>query len=571
MIRFYVTKALEFSKNDSYIVNVNYETKKNEVYELGEIGPVSMDKSKNTWFFDSEKKNFFFYPFVNIDDCKMVINIETKTRVKNKFFGTAKVQLNEVQYNTEIALDVQDVSDTKLTKPQIFIYVETAFERFNKILAKTDNNFKLNSDDDKKRLNAQNYLYIYLESAQKLRKGMIPELQIYEYDVRDGGYSNLIGKTTEKKKGKKSIIKKIVAKHPFTTKDCTQLFYIDINELTPNLRFIPMLRLNAKPNGKMIFHINYGLYAFETLPTIKQDKKDNYLFKEAVPSAFEPKLVYQDVIFNPEDTLQTGHVSFSFSNDFFQPQQIQLLAKKERNIEEFAFEIRKKMLPKNFPVFRRTQVIPNSLYDLEKICDDNKKRLPEKTTVQLIWTGDADIDLSICALNKKSECVGHCSFKDKVFFHDKALQFFPMVKTDPNLEDESSYSSEVAKPVEPENSEKIVIKFFSLSKQVKTLLICITSYNKITFNKLSPQIKIIDERDNFELLYYRLSAIEAKNGFLFAAFRRAPNFNWLLIPIIKFCDESKPYDAHRVFVEELQQNDYITTFIKNRVKEMGKS
>ncbi|OHT14021.1 hypothetical protein TRFO_15677 [Tritrichomonas foetus] len=546
MLNLYVVKGLDLPKGETINVIVDYIKKDKSIYRLGETGPVGFNKSSNTWPFDEERKTLFFYPFVDFDDMTICLTLKAKSLLKKKEIGSTTINLNEIKYNEEYGVSI-NIPDSKQMNPQVFIYAETYFERYANILkSKPEQNANFGKSN-KDVLKKNNYFYVYIE-CQKLSKGSSKaELQIYEHDIEDGGYSNLIGKTTSKKIGSKTIIKKQITKNPITSNGCTQLFYFDVNEIRANFRYIPLIRIHANPGR---YFVNYVLYSFDDLPEIEQDKDGIYKFNSLIKTPFEPNIVLQDIVDCAYEDLYTGYKCFSFNENKFIYYSIQQMRKNNRELDDYTLELRKNLSPRGLSVFKRIYMSPNTLYHLKELCDSRNRHFSERIMIHLSWQSDADLDLSICALNKNLDCVGHVSFKDTKFFKADALQHIEQFR------DEN-----------PENGgiEKAMIKLTALSYQVKTILITITSYSKTPFNKVSPGIKILDANDNFELLFYQLSSIEAKTGLLFAAFQRAPKHMWYLVPLLKYNDETKPYDAHRVFIESLKHSNSITEFIQKNL------
>ncbi|KAK8871103.1 hypothetical protein M9Y10_009016 [Tritrichomonas musculus] len=566
MFRLYIVRALELTKGDTYIITVNHESKREKkTIQIGHTHPVKDDRTNNYWLFDEEHEHMIFYPFVDSDDSKIFLSVYKIGVMKSKkLMGTATFELNKILYEDDFEIPIDPETDPGKANPRVFVYVETFFgHMLNKVLLKAENNEPIDVIKEKNKiLKTVNFLYVYLENPRNALGKTPSELQIYECNPRDGGYSNLIGRTTPKKSENKKtlheiIIKKENFKASITRNGCSQLYYFNVNELIRmgEFLYLPLIRINSEPGN---YIINYALYSFNYFPTLIPDKDGNYDFSKLGIKPFKPHLIQQDVVYCPSTDLFTGTSCFGFCPSQEDPTKYEfksyrVLQDHQDNLsfDDFAKNIRMRLLP-NVSVFKRLIMSKTKLYSLKKIAEFHQRMFLIKIKINLSWRSKADLDLSLCVLNKNQDCIGHVSFKDHYFFDNKSIKH--------------------AKPFREEarengGFEEVSIKMVKLPHQAKTILIVITSYKKTPFNKISPApiIRMFDDtnkQDLVELMFYKLSSISAGTGVLFAALQRAPNSEWYFVPLEIYCNESKPYDAHRVLIEKIKAINPIEDFIK---------
>lgn len=568
MFRLYIVKALELTKGDTYIVTVDHQTKKDrKIIRLGQTSSVKDDKTNNFWIFDEDHESMFFYPFIDAEDCKIILNIYKIGVMKSKkHFGSCTFELNQVIYEDEYEIPISTTTVIDKLNPRIFIYVETYFSYLlKKMLTQNKKHQPVEIIKEKNKIFKNiNYLYVYLESpndesSQKEKS----ELQIYECSTEDGGYSNLIGRTTPKKSENKNsyreiIIKKQNFKYPITQNGCTQLYFFNVNEvaLSDEYLYVPLIRSTMNTGGNYV--INYVFYSYNYFPTLIENKEGYYDFGKLEIKPFKPHLIQQDVVYCPSKDLFTGLNCFTFGPaeedaSKYEFKSYRILQDHQQNLkfDDFAKNIRTRILP-NMNVFKRLILNPLKLYTLKQIYEYHHRSFLLKLKINLTWKCKADLDLSLCVLNKNLDCIGHVSFKDHHFFENKSIKHLKSIRE---------------KVAENGGSENCTIKIVKLPHQAKTILIVITSYKKTPFNRLTPApiIKIFDntnKSDLCELLYYQLSSISNGNAVLFATLQRGHNGEWYLVPLQIYSGESKPYDAHRVLIEKIKDFNYIDDFVK---------
>lgn len=573
MFRLYVVKALELTKGDTYIVTVDHQTKKDKkIIRLGQTQPVKDDKTNNYWIFDEEYEEMYFYPFIDAEDCKIFLNFYKIGVMKSKKLAySVNFDLNQVRYGEEYELSLVSVlNPDKQQNPRIIIYVDTYFNYLQKKIASKNKKMQPMKINEQDRIFKNiNYLYVYLECPfDETSEKKKSELQIYECSTEDGGYSNLIGRTTPKKSENKNsykeiIIKKQNFKYPLTQNGCTQLYFFNVNEvaLSNEYLYVPLIRsINNGGN----YTIYYVFYSFNHYPVPDQTKEGYYDFYKLDIKPFTPHLIQFDQVYCPSKDLFTSVNCFTFgpvSNDtsMYEFKSYRIYQDQQQNLQfdDFAKNIRTRILP-NMNVFKRLVLNPLKLYTIKQIYDFHHRSFLLKLKINLTWKCKADLDLSLCVLNKNLDCIGHVSFSDPYFFENKSIKHL------------TPFRDEV-----PENggSENCTIKIVKLPHQAKTILICISSYKKTPFNRLTPApiIRIYDntnKSDLCELLYYQLSSISNGNGVLFATLQRGHSNAWYLVPLQLYCNESKPYDAHRVFIEKIKSFNYIDDFVQKHQKDI---
>lgn len=564
MFRLYLVKALELTKGDTYCITIDHESRKEKkIIRFGTTANVKEEKLQYTWIFDANHENMYFYPFTDSDDSKITLTINRVNLIKSKKpVATVSFNLNEVKYEEDFEIPIAASFGPNL-KSRVIIYVETYFGHLlNKLTDAQSQSKDVKFIKDKHRtLKNHNFLYVYIDQSPRSPETSNLELQIYECNKNDGGYSNLIGRTTPKKSEKKDnyqsiVIKKEVFKYPITKRGCTQIYYFNLDDIASSdeFRYIPLVRINSNPG---IFLINYVIYSYNYIPPLLQNKDGIYDFTELNLTPFSPRIIQQDEVSFASEDLYTVHSCFEFRTKEDEPSKkefvsynIPQLKQNNQRFDDFAKSIRMQCLP-DIQIYKRLIMNQSKLYTMKTISDYHDRHEPQKIRIVLSWKCDADLDLSLCALNKYLDCIGHVSFKDNDYFDNNSIKHL--------------------KPIRYENKEEggeenVTVKLFQLPHQVKTLLVVITSYNKVPFNKLTPapMIKFVDNTnkvDLFELMSYKLSSISSKTGLLFGALQRVTHKPWHFVPLFDYCRENKPYDAHRVFIERLKGVNTIADFI----------
>jgi stress response protein SCP2 len=209
---------------------------------------------------------------------------------------------------------------------------------------------------------------------------------------------------------------------------------------------------------------------------------------------------------------------------------------------EFSRELRKYILPRDVKIWDHIHLELEHIYSFADLGQVHGREPPQNLRITCQWHGKADLDLSLCGLNRRFQCVGRVSFNDLIFF-EGAIEHFPPFREDGN------------------GFEDMAIRFGRIPKQVKLLLVVITSYGG---DPLLGEVKILDDADHFELMCHELNSSSPKPGLLFGIFARTQSNDWDFLPALMPVEATKPYTAHAGLKQFIKDSNYVQKLYDRR-------
>ena len=517
----HLPKADFFGKSDPYCV-VEHKNKNGQTYRIGKT--VTLKKTLNpTW--DQKRELPFQYPFVRANDSLVLFKVYDFNKVKDDvLLGTCAINLNEEPLHKELAYKLNLEKSTK-SNPMLFIWIDTAFDGI---------------EPGEPLLRQHNYLYVYMKFPPQSPGGTTADLQVYHCSKINGGLST----NYTKQNNKPGLVERQVFKTPFTD-GCEQMYMICIDNLDEGAVFLPMVKVNTFPGE---FTITYALFAFNDLPAMGQDKEgvfeyDKLVFDPVFNPRFTPVLIHQHTLpVRQSPELYSDSYSISFTEQEVVVQEIAPVVQARRPWPEFTVSLRKAVLPEDVKIWERIRLGTSQVYALAAFGKQHQRPEPHEIKMYFQWHGDYDVDLSICALNKNDDCVGHVSFHDAEWFNGGLVHAPP-------------YRCKEGEEIG--GLEDVTIYFDKIPSQVKALLVVLTSYKGDPLSKIEGTFQFVDNSDQFELMYYDFKTTEEKSGMMFGMFTRSRETKWDYFPSFIYMDVQKPYDAHRSLKNHFKSSQYI--------------
>jgi hypothetical protein len=521
MFRFYVLKGENLpkgdvnGKSDPYCV-IEHQSVDGKLYRIGQT-LVIPENLNPQW--DVNNKIPFDFPFTRANDSALTFHIWDHDRFSAPdHLATLSIRLCDVPLRKDLSYKLIPDKPAR-SNPMLWIWVETGFEKMVKC---------------RTALKMHNYFYVFMEYPRGSPKGSSAELKIYQCDDGDGGFSELITADMPQP----NSVERQTLKEALNSAGADQLFRFDVANIDSQRIFLPLIKVESYGGD---FKLTFALLAYNELPQFEQDKDGVWLYHQC---RFDPavnmkpcmQMIDQLPLAAPVPTeTYSSPCAFQFLRKEVAVRPVVTTWQKARPWLEFSKELRKHVLPKNVVIWDHRHAEVGHIYPFANLGEWHSRGPPVNIRITCQWEARADVDLSLCALNRNSQCVGRVSFKDLICF-DRALEHFP-----PFREDGKGF-------------EEVAIRFGGVPKQVKLILVVVTLYRG---ESLVGMMKLVDDADLFELLCHNLKQTSSKPGLLFGIFVRRSAGAWDFVSALVPVDAKKPYDAHALLKQFLPDSDYL--------------
>jgi hypothetical protein len=526
MFRIYVMKAEslpagDITGNSDPFVVVTHTARGGRTYRLGQTQVIS-NTLNPVW--DANRKIPFDFPFTKATDSAVMFEILDHDRFGDPTpLGFLSVHLNEVPLHKDLSYKITP-SKPGRENPMLWIWVDTGFEKMSK--ARTQ-------------LKKYNFFYVYVQFPRGSPRGSSAELMIYQCDESDGGVSHVITATSPQD----GRVEPQIVKGAVNSAGCDQLFRFEVAELSQQSIFLPLIKIESYGGD---FIITFAILAYNEWPGLEKDEKGLWLYDRCKfdPAInLKPCMQFIDQVRLgaplPGETYSSPY-AFRFSPNDVVMRPVAVALQKGRPWIEYTRELRTILLPPDTKLWDHRCLEVEQIYSMDDLGQFHNRAAPEALRIRHQWTGRADFDLSLCALNGRSQCVGRVSFNDLTFF-DGAIEHFPPFRENGN------------------GLEDVAVRFSRIPKQVKLILVVLTSYRG---DPLTGLVKVCDESDFFELLFLELNPSPPKPGLLFGIFARTQADGWDFLSSLMPMDATKPYTAHAGLKEFLRDSHYIQKLYK---------
>jgi stress response protein SCP2 len=522
MFRLFVTKAeslhaADFNgKSDPYCI-VEHKNAEGRLFRIGVTSTLG-ETLNPTW--DANRTHPIEFPFTDSSDSTVKFSVWDSDRFgADDFLGSISVTLNDVPLRKDLPFRLETPTKDE-RNPMLWIWVESGFE---KLPAGEPTFAKFN------------FFYVFFQYPPRSAQGATAELQIYQSDQKDGSCSNRITKV-----GSGGVTRQFF-KSPLNPDGCDQLYRFDVAHISEDFVFLPLVKVSAHPGE---FTISFAQLSFKNLPPMDNENGVSRYDKMIFDPVFNPKpvirLVHQHgLITASSGELYSDNFCFRFTKTETEIRQVSPFIQEHLPFETFTRGLRRAILPPNTRIWDHRRMLSNQIMTVKSLWSWHDREYSGRLKFSLDWKGVSDLDISACALNKDMNCVGHVSFHDPVWF-DRALQHSPPVRQ--NLG----------------GIEEVSVSLSALPRQVKAILIVLTSYQGGPLAYSKGTLRVLDDADQFELMFTDRAPSGKLPGMLILIVARRPKGEWGLAPAFHCVAATKPYEAHSILKKQIKEDETLS-------------